>query len=97
MSFGVKNGPPTYQCVVISKTFREYNDLFMKIFLDDFTIFNRMETHLDKLKLYFLKCHEFSISLNLEKCVFMVFYGLIYDLLFLRKEKNLMGRRCMLF
>ncbi len=77
MSFGVKNGPPTYQCVVINKTFREYNDLFMKIFLDDFTIFNRMETQLDKLKLYFLKCHEVSISLNLEKCVFMVFYGLI--------------------
>ncbi len=49
MSFGVKNGPPTYQHVVISKAFCEYNDLFMKIFLDDFTILNRMETHLDKL------------------------------------------------
>jgi len=49
MSFGVKNGPSTYQCVVINKAFHEYNDLFMKIFLDDFTIFNRMETHLDQL------------------------------------------------
>ncbi len=69
----------------------------MKIFLDDFTIFNRMETHLDKLKLYFLKCHEFTISLNLGKCVFVVFYGLIYDLLFLRKEKKLIWRNACCF
>jgi hypothetical protein len=48
MSFGMKNGPPTYQHVV-NKTFHEYIDLFMKIFLDDFTIFNNMETHLDKV------------------------------------------------
>jgi hypothetical protein len=49
MSFGVKNGSPTYQRVVIGKAFCEHNDLFMKIFLDNFTIFNKMETHLDKL------------------------------------------------
>jgi hypothetical protein len=33
--FGIKNGPPTYQKVVI-KVFHEYIDVFMKIFLDDF-------------------------------------------------------------
>jgi len=38
MPFGVKNGPPTYQRA-ITKAFREYTDVFMKIFLDDFTIF----------------------------------------------------------
>jgi hypothetical protein len=31
MPFGVKNGLPTYERVVI-KTFREYIDVFMKIF-----------------------------------------------------------------
>jgi len=34
MSFGVKNGPPTYQKVV-TKAYKEYLDNFVKIFLDD--------------------------------------------------------------
>jgi hypothetical protein len=35
MPFGVKNGPPTYKRVLI-KTFKDYFDSFMKMFLDDF-------------------------------------------------------------
>jgi hypothetical protein len=45
MLFGVKNGPPTYHKVVI-KAFKEYLDSFMKIFLDDFIVYNDMESHL---------------------------------------------------
>jgi hypothetical protein len=45
MSFGVKNGQPTYQRVV-TKAFHEYIDVFMKIFLNDFTIFSDFSTHL---------------------------------------------------
>jgi hypothetical protein len=45
----------------------------MKIFLDDFTISSDLSTHLEKLKKCFLKCREFGISLNLDKCAFMVF------------------------
>ncbi len=45
MSFGVKNGPPTYQSTV-TKTFKKYLDNFMKIFLDDFIMYNDMENHL---------------------------------------------------
>jgi hypothetical protein len=52
MSFGVKNGLPTYQRVV-SKTFKEYLGSFMKIFLDDFILYNDMENHLQKFKLCF--------------------------------------------
>jgi hypothetical protein len=71
--FGVKNGPPTYQ-KTITKTFHEYIDVFMKIFLDDFTIFSDLSTHLDKLKKCFLKCRKFGISMNPNKCAaFMVF------------------------
>ncbi len=55
MSFGVKNGPPTHQ-KTITKTFREYFDSFMKIFLDDFIVYNDMENHLQKPKLCFQKC-----------------------------------------
>jgi hypothetical protein len=44
MLFKVKNGPPTYQRVV-TKTFKDYLDNFMKIFLDDFTMYH-MNNHL---------------------------------------------------
>jgi len=36
----------------------------MKIFLDDFIIYNDMDTHLQKLKLCSQKYKEFGISLN---------------------------------
>ncbi len=47
MPFGVKNGLPTYQRVVM-KAFRAYIDVFMKFFLDDFTVFSDLSTHLEK-------------------------------------------------
>jgi hypothetical protein len=57
---------------VITKSFHEYIDVLMKIFLDDFTIFNVLSTHLEKFKKCFLKCREYGISLNPKKCAFMV-------------------------
>jgi hypothetical protein len=44
----------------------------MKIFLDDFTVFSDLSTHLEKIRKCFFKCREYGISLNLEKCAFMV-------------------------
>jgi hypothetical protein len=76
MPFGVKNEPPTYQKVVI-KAFYEYIDVFMKIILDDFTIFGDLSIHLEKFKKCFLKCKEYGTSLNPEKCAFMVCFGTI--------------------
>jgi hypothetical protein len=67
MYFGIKNGPPTYQKVVI-KTLCEYIDVFIKTFLYDFTIFSDWSTRLEKLRKCFFKCREFSISLNPDKC-----------------------------
>jgi len=52
MPFGVKNGPPTFQ-IAVSKALKEYLDQFMKIVLDDFTIYSDMESHLMKLKFCF--------------------------------------------
>ncbi len=72
MPFGVKNGPPTYQRA-ITKTFYEYVDVFMKTFLDDFIVFSDLSTHFEKLKKCFLKCREYGISLNPQKCAFMVY------------------------
>jgi hypothetical protein len=73
MPFGVKTGPPTFERVV-SKVFKEYLDQFMKIFLDDFIIYNDLESHLMKLKLCFQKCREYKISLNpKEMCLYGIF------------------------
>ncbi len=48
MPFGLKNAPPTYQKMV-SKAFKDYLHDFMKLFLDDFIVFNDLDTHLPKL------------------------------------------------
>jgi len=86
MPFGVKNGPPTFQRVV-SRAFREYSNQFMKIFLDDFVVYNDMENHLMKLTLCIKKCMEYKISHNLEKCAFMVFSRLILRLIVSKEGK----------
>jgi hypothetical protein len=86
MSFGVKNGPPTYQRVV-TKTLKEYLDNFMKIFLDDFIVYNDMESHLHKFRLCFQKCKEYGISLNPEECAFMVFSRMILGFIVSKEGK----------
>jgi hypothetical protein len=86
--FGVKNAPPTYQKVV-TKAFREYIDLFMKIFLENFIIFSDMSIHLEKLKKCFLKCREYGTSLNSERCALMVCSGTILGFIVSKKGKTL--------
>jgi hypothetical protein len=86
MPFGVKNGPPTFQRI-INKAFKEYLDQFMKIFLDNFIVYNDMESHFMKFKLCFQKCSEYKINLNLEKCGFMVFLGLILEFIVSKEGK----------
>ncbi len=64
MPFRLKNAPPTYQQVV-NMVFKEYFGVFMKLFLDDFSIFSDLKTNLIKLQLCFDKCQEFNIYFNL--------------------------------
>jgi hypothetical protein len=59
----------------------------MKIFLNDFIVYNDMENHLQKLRLCFQKCREYGISLNLDKCAFMVFLGMILGFITSKKGK----------
>jgi hypothetical protein len=61
----------------VNRAFREYLDQLMKIFLEDFTVYSDMESHLMKFKLCFQKCRENKINFNPKKCAFMVFLGLI--------------------
>jgi hypothetical protein len=72
MPFGVKNGPPTFQRA-INIAFREYLDQFMKTFLDEFMVYNDMESHLMEFKLCFQKCRKYRTNLNSEKRAFLLF------------------------
>jgi hypothetical protein len=71
MPFGLKNVPPTYQHVV-NTTFKDYFGIFRKLFLDDFSVFNNLDTHLPKLQLCFDKCKELDRNLNPKKCMFLM-------------------------
>jgi hypothetical protein len=59
----------------------------MKIFLDDFTMYSDMESHLQKFKLCFKKCRKYGISLNLNKCAFMVFSRMILGFIVSKEGK----------
>jgi hypothetical protein len=59
----------------------------MKIFLNDFMVYNDMENHLMKLRLCFPKCKEYRISLNPNKCAFMVFSRLILGFIVSKEGK----------
>jgi hypothetical protein len=59
----------------------------MKISLDDFIIYNDMESHLMKLKLCFQKWKLYIINFNRKKCAFMVFLGLILGFIISKEGK----------
>jgi hypothetical protein len=61
----------------------------MKIYLDDFIVYNDMDSHLQKLRLCFQKCKEYGISLNLDKCAYMVFSRMILEFI-ISKERKLL-------
>ena len=50
---------------------------FMKLFLDDFSVYSDIATHLLKLCLVFEQCKQYGVSLNPDKCIFNVPSGVI--------------------
>jgi hypothetical protein len=46
-----------------------------------------MDSHLQNLRLCFQKCKEYGISLNLDKCAFMVFSGMILGFIISKEGK----------
>jgi hypothetical protein len=59
----------------------------MKIFLDDLKMYSDMESHPHKLRLCFQKCREYGISLNLDRCAFMVFSEMILGFIISKERK----------
>ena len=50
---------------------------FMRVFLDDFSVFGRKSEHIDHLKLCFERCKMARLSLNPTKCAFEVRRGIL--------------------
>ena len=74
MWFGLRNAPATFQRDMI-QIFGPYLTDFMRIFLDDLSVFGAKREHLSHLRLCFLKCWEVHFSLNPLKCAFAVKSG----------------------
>jgi hypothetical protein len=87
MPFEVKNEPLTYQRVV-TKVFREYIDVFKKFFFNDFIVFSDLSIQLEKNLKCFLKCRKYGITLNVEKCAFMVCSGTILRFIISKEGKT---------
>lgn len=68
MTFVLKNAPPTFQ-KFIQKAFAPYLTSFMRVFLDDFSVFGKISEHITHLKLCFEQCRLFRLSLNLAFAV----------------------------
>ncbi len=64
----------------------------MKIFLNNFTLYSDMETHLQKFRLCFQKCWEYNINLNPKK-ILWYFMGYFLDLLYQKKVSYLIQRK----
>ena len=77
MPFGLTNAPATFQRLMVH-AFKAYLRDFLEIFMDDLCIHSKArEDHIDHLVKIFEQCRVYQISLNPEKCKFMVRQGKI--------------------
>ena len=76
MMFGLKNAPATFQRMV-QEIFYEYLTTFMRVFVDDFSVFGKQAEHLHQLMLCLEKCRQSKLKLNPAKCAFAVTSGVL--------------------
>ena len=61
----------------------------MKLFLDDFSVYSDVATHLPKVRFIFEQCRQYGVSLNLDKCIFYVPSGVILGYIVCQADKFL--------
>ena len=66
--------PTTFQRGMM-KIFAYYLDKFIKVFLDNFTVYGTKKNHIENLEKCLIKCRENGVSLNPKKCYFCVDSG----------------------
>ena len=77
MPFGLCNAPGTFQRCMMS-IFSDLAEEFMEIFMDDFTVYgSNFEKCLHNLGTVLQRCKDKNLSLNWEKCHFMVTEGIV--------------------
>jgi hypothetical protein len=76
MMFGLRTAPAMFQQIIM-EIFEEYIPGFMQVFLDDFAVFGTRKRHLLHVELCLRNCREARLSLNPEKCVFVVTSGML--------------------
>jgi hypothetical protein len=62
---------------VVTKTFKEYLNKFMQVFMDDFSVYGSKKDHLGQLPKCLEECRRNGVSLCLEKCAFCVNLGVL--------------------
>ena len=77
MPFGLCNAPGTFQRCMMS-IFSDLAEEVMEIFMDDFTVYgSSFEQCLHNLGTVLQRCKDKNLSLNWEKCHFMVTEGIV--------------------
>ena len=77
MPFGLCNAPATFQRFMLS-LFSDMVERLLEIFMDDFSIYgDSFNQCLHHLELVLQRCVEKNLTLNLEKCHFMVKHGIV--------------------
>jgi len=77
MPFGLCNAPATFQRFMLI-IFSDMAEHFLEVFMDDFSIFgDSFEECPHHLNLVLKRCREKDLTLNWEKCHFMVRKGIV--------------------
>jgi hypothetical protein len=76
MSFGLKNALAIFSRVVIVE-FKEFIHQFLKVYLDDWTVYSLLKYHEEVLCLMLEICRQCHISLNIKKCIFRTSFGIL--------------------
>ena len=79
MPFGLCNTPTTFQKCMMS-IFIDLVEEAMEIFMDDFSLYeSNFENCLENLETVLQRCQDKNLTLNLEKCHFMVNEGIVLE------------------
>jgi len=62
---------------VVVAAFKEYIHEFLEVYFDDWTVFSLLKEHVGSLRLMLDRCRQYQISLNINKCILGVPFGIL--------------------
>jgi len=76
MPVGLENASMIFSHVVIV-AFKDFIHKFLEVCFDDWIVFGLVKHHVDSLRLMLDTCLRYKITLNLNKCLFFVPFGIL--------------------